>query len=229
MSKDLSATLQHIPDTALSGVIPFSFDRKPYHIFDLTEANEALHHIDLQDEQGFNDFIFGTLQANGCRVGVGGYAEDRYLYKRSTVFGEGEVRNIHLGIDIWAEAGMPVLAPLAGKVHSFADNDRHGDYGPTIILEHSFEGSIFYSLYGHLSKSSLEGLEVGQSIAAGQLLAHFGAYHENVHWPPHLHFQLIEDIGDHYGDYPGVALSREKEKYLANCPDPNLLLRIEGI
>lgn len=229
MKQDLSEILRSIPDTQLSTVIPFSFGRKPYHIFDLTESNVQLREVDLQDEQGFTHFIFDTLKQAGCRVGVGGYGEDRYFYQRSTVFGEGESRSIHLGIDVWAEAGMPVLAPLAGKVHSFADNDSHGDYGPTIILAHEWEGRSFYSLYGHLSKASLVDLHVGQPFAAGQTLGYLGAYHENVHWPPHLHFQLIEEIGEYKGDYPGVAFAREKEHYLSNCPDPNLLLRIEGL
>ena len=47
---------------------------------------------------------------------------------------------------------------------------------------------------------------------------------ENGHWPPHLHFQLIRELGDWSGDYPGVCKYSEKEKYLANSPDPDLML-----
>jgi hypothetical protein len=33
------------------------------------------------------------------------------------------------------------------------------------------------------------------------------------------------DIGDNYGDYPGVSKYSEKEKYLQNIPNPELILR----
>jgi hypothetical protein len=58
-------------------------------------------------------------------------------------------------------------------------------------------------------------------IKKGALLAHFGEPHENGHWPPHLHFQLIRNIGLAKGDYPGVCRFSEREKYLSNCPDPD--------
>jgi hypothetical protein len=47
---------------------------------------------------------------------------------------------------------------------------------------------------------------------------------ENGHWPPHLHFQLIIDMGKAKGDYPGVCKYSEREKYLDNCPDPGFIL-----
>ena len=47
-----------------------------------------------------------------------------------------EWRTIHLGMDLFIQEGSPVFAPLDGIVHSFANNNRKHDYGPTIILEH---------------------------------------------------------------------------------------------
>jgi hypothetical protein len=44
---------------------------------------------------------------------------------------------------------------------------RLGDYGPTIILEHRLDSIPFFTLYGHLSRPSLEGLEPGLAFAAG--------------------------------------------------------------
>ena len=61
-------------------------------------------------------------------------------------------------------------------------------------------------------------------MRAGQLIAHFGEPHENGHWPPHLHFQLIIDMEGNKGDYQGVCKFSERDKYLANCPDPGLIL-----
>ncbi|MEL7004818.1 MAG: peptidase M23, partial [Bacteroidota bacterium] len=62
-------------------------------------------------------------------------------------------------------------------------------------------------------------------IKGGQQFAEFGKYEENVHWPPHLHFQIIEDMGGREGDFPGVAAPSESQSFLANCPDPNLILK----
>ena len=52
----------------------------------------------------------------------------------------------------------------------------------------------------------------------------FGAIEENGQWPPHLHFQLMCDIEGNQGDYPGACRFSEKEKYLNNIPNPQLIL-----
>ena len=156
--------------------------------------------------------------------------EHRTIYNRSALFDTAdEPRRLHLGVDIWASAGTPVYSPLAGTIHSFADNDNFGDYGPTIILQHNLNGLMMYSLYGHLSRESISKLSVGQAVAANQQIAVFGNASENGHWPPHLHFQLMLDIGNAFGDYPGVAKFSEKQLHLGNIPDPALILRASGI
>ncbi|MEO5500727.1 MAG: peptidase M23, partial [Ginsengibacter sp.] len=69
----------------------------------------------------------------------------------------------------------------------------------------------------------------GDQIQKGQLIAHFGKENENGHWPPHLHFQVIENIGDYQGDYPGVCKESEREYYLQNSPDPDLILNLNRL
>jgi peptidoglycan LD-endopeptidase LytH len=93
-------------------------------------------------------------------------------------------------------------------------------------LLHQLDGHSFYSLYGHLSKRDIEPLKEGGYISVGQILGHFGEPHENGHWPPHLHFQIILDMQFKQGDYPGVCKYSEREQYLANCPDPDLILQM---
>jgi len=58
------------------------------------------------------------------------------------------------------------------------------------------------------------------------VIAHFGEPNENGHWPPHLHFQIILDMELKQGDYPGVCKYSERQKYLANCPDPDFILQM---
>lgn len=196
-------------------------------VFDLSEENHELARVDLSDTAAFSAYIFGSMEKQGTEVGFGKYAENRCIYRRSKHFDGTEAeRSFHLGLDIWAKAGTPVFSPLAGTVHSFQDNDTYGDYGPTVILSHEIEGEKIHSLYGHLSRESLVGKVVGDSVVAGQTIGALGEPHENVEWPPHLHFQLIKDLGGHRGDYPGVCTVAESERYMANCPNPNLLLDI---
>ena len=108
-------------------------------------------------------------------VGIGRYREDRICYQSEQFKNDGEARSQHLGIDLFAPAGTPVYVPLDGVVHSFNDNNLHLDYGPTIILEHNPEpGVTFYTLYGHLSRESLDGLYVGQPVEKAPLLCTFG-------------------------------------------------------
>ncbi|ELR73473.1 putative enzyme with aminotransferase class-III domain protein [Fulvivirga imtechensis AK7] len=225
MSKSLEDILLHHQQEFIP-VVPFDLNREQTIIFDFSASNKELDDVDIDDEQSFNSYVFGKLRERGAEAGVGGYNEDRIIYKKSAVFNTEEVRSIHLGIDIWAQAGTPVYAPLKGTIHSFKNNSASGDYGPTIILKHQLDGVDFHTLYGHLSAHSLDGLEAGQEISAGQEIATLGAYHENVHWPPHLHFQIIRDMKDYYGDYPGVASAARREEYLQQCPDPNLILNI---
>ena len=152
--------------------------------------------------------------------------EHRTIYARSKLFDTAdEPRRLHLGVDIWAEAGTPVYSPLAGHIHSFNDNKSFGDYGPTIILAHDLDGLTLYSLYGHLSRKSLLGVSIGQRIDKNQAIGAFGTCQENGEWPPHLHFQLMFDMEGMEGDYPGVCRFSEKDKYTKNIPDPQLILR----
>lgn len=217
-------------------LLPFLFQKDahqvkaPYVVLDFSATNPDLATLDLTDTVTFTDYVFGKLREAGAQVGVGGYNEHRVIYRRSAHFNtDEEPREIHLGIDFWAEAGTPVYAPLAGNVHSFQDNDHFGDYGPTIILEHTVDGKPLYSLYGHLTRSSLEGLSVGKWVEENEQIAEIGPYPENGDWPPHLHFQLMTDMLGNEGDFPGVCSVSDRAKFLAICPNPNDLLGIPGL
>lgn len=161
----------------------------------------------------------------GKPLRAGGYAEDRANYTQPLFAPEhDEARTVHLGIDIFAPAGADVFTPLPGRVHSSQINDNPGDYGPTIILEHAVGADKLHTLYGHLSRDSLKGLKPGAAFMAGEPIAQLGTKRENGGWPPHLHFQVLLDIGTAKGDYPGVCKRSEREKWLAICPDPRPLL-----
>ncbi len=198
--------------------------------FDLTAENKELTDSILEDTGLFINWVNEQLQGANARYAIGGYDEHRTVYSKSRVFdgvkGE-EPRRLHLGVDIWGKHGTAVMAPLDGVVHSFAFNNQVGDYGATIILSHQLDGRSFHTLYGHLSLNSLQNLQEGQTIRKGEVFAAFGIPAENGQWPPHLHFQLIENMEGRKGDYPGVCAFSQKEKWLANSPDPEIILQLE--
>ena len=216
--------LQNNP-AAIGKVVDYNAGTDRLFPLDFTAANTELNIDTIADTQRFTDWVSEKLKANNCRYGIGGYMEHRTIYAVSKHFDtDDEPRRLHLGVDIWGDAGTPIYSPFDGKVHSFQDNNNLGDYGPAIILQHNLNGLTLYSLYGHLSRKSLEGLVVGMPIHKNQQIATLGDNRENGQWPPHLHFQLMYDMEGKYGDYPGVCKYSEKEKYRLNVPDPGLVL-----
>ncbi|UZD21292.1 peptidoglycan DD-metalloendopeptidase family protein [Algoriphagus halophytocola] len=196
---------------------------------DFSSTNTDLKSIDLRSTQAFDEYVFGQILSEGKTFGIGGYLENRAIYARSEVFAtkESEYRNIHLGIDIWAKAGTEIHAPLDGEIHSFQDNAGFGNYGATIILQHEVGGRKLFSLYGHLFRQDLIGLQPGQKVQAGEVFCGIGPFPENGDWPPHLHFQLMWDLLGNSGDFPGVCSQPELQTYMEICPDPNLMLKCE--
>ncbi|MFE3868843.1 peptidoglycan DD-metalloendopeptidase family protein [Flavobacterium sp. LS2P90] len=209
-------------------VIDDSVDNKYYTLLDLSVSNSFFSKQEISASSDFEEFIEKYLAKENSKVAFGGYNEERNLYKRSAVFNDAETeeRNIHIGLDLWIKAGTPVLAALDGTIHSFKRNVGFGDYGPTIILKHTIESHTFYTLYGHLSLKSITEIEIGAVFKKGQQLATLGKSDINGDYSPHLHFQIIKNIGDNFGDYPGVCSKNDLDYYLENCPDPNILLKI---
>lgn len=211
-------------------VIEAGFPVSEYTPVDLSINNPDLAGERLATDSAFSEFLSAYLQKTGKTIAWGGYNEKRGLYRRSELFSaeveEENIRNIHLGIDIWADAGTPVLSALDGTIHSYRNNTGFGDYGPTIILEHHIQNQSFFTLYGHLSLQSLIKIKEGEKVEKGQQIATLGAPAENGNYAPHLHFQIIRDLQGRKGDFPGVTSKKELGSYLELCPAPNLLLKI---
>jgi peptidoglycan LD-endopeptidase LytH len=195
-------------------------------MMDFSKTNEELEQVNLSNTKLFDEYVQNKIKAAQKKGGIGGYLEERIIYRRSPHFGaEEEARTIHLGIDVWLPAGTYFHSPLPAIVHSMADNNHFGDYGPTIILAHQLNGYTFYSLYGHLSRKSLSMVHEGQSIDAGEVFCELGDYPENGDWPPHLHIQLITDMLGKHGDFPGVCTKEDLVNFQTICLDPMLILR----
>ncbi|WP_271405132.1 peptidoglycan DD-metalloendopeptidase family protein [Tenacibaculum soleae] len=209
-------------------VIDTSISFEKYVPISIASSNTELS-FDVSSSKEWEKYLDSFLIKHQKRVAFGGYLETRDIYNRSEYFNKQSKenqRNIHLGIDLWCNANTNVLAVLDGEIHSFKNNKNFGDYGPTIILKHTIDNHIFYSLYGHLSESSLKNLNIGDKVSQGEKIAVLGDNSVNGDYAPHLHFQLIMDMESNLGDYPGVSSTKTLDFYKNNCPDPNLLLKL---
>lgn len=184
------------------------------------------NYADIQDAERLHQQI---LSHHTGRMGLGRYNEMRAFYTTDAYAVAGnngpEWRSVHIGLDVFLPPGTPVCAPIKGVIHSFQDNAHDRDYGPAIILEHKISDSFtFYTLYGHLTRTSLHNLAIGKTVEAGEDFCAIGPMPENGNWSPHLHFQVILDLLGNSGDYPGVAFPRWQAVWTSLCPDPWQLL-----
>ena len=202
--------------------------KSKYVPLDLSETNTFLNTIDVSSSSKLENYINSCILRQNGIVAYGGYLEVRNIYKRSEYFNSQteDERNIHLGVDLWCAAETPIYAPFDGSVYSFKNNTNFGDYGPTIILKHKIPGVDLYTLYGHLSLASITNIEVGQTFKQGDRIAVLGDASVNGDYPPHLHFQIIKNIENSDGDYPGVCAKQDLDFYKENCPDPNIFLEL---
>ncbi len=207
-----------------------SLDKSNSVIVDLSVGStDVASPLQLADIDTFSELVSRKLTEAKVEVGIGRYNEARLVYTGDQYASEGnETRTVHIAIDLLVNSGTPVYAVYDGTIHSFQDNDKPLDNGPTIIIEHKTapDGPSFFVLYAHLSRDSLTGLEVGTVVKKGEQIASVGEYPENGGWPPHLHFQIIVDMMGLTGDFFGVAPPSKRDIWLSICPDPNLILQI---
>jgi 4-aminobutyrate aminotransferase-like enzyme/Ser/Thr protein kinase RdoA (MazF antagonist) len=222
----------YLARATMAPVIGVDLSTTPSIVLDLSVASPLVSGNSAEnDEPHLTTRVFGEMRRAGVGVSVGRYDEPRLLYV-APAFASGprptdEHRTIHIGLDLFANAGTPVFAPLAGTIHAFADNATPQDYGPVIILRHETDdGTEFFTLYGHLSRESLLNLVLGRDVKAGEQIATFGDPSVNGGWTPHLHLQVITDLLELGTDFPGVAAPSQRHAWRTLCADPNLIARI---
>lgn len=138
---DLLAWLQ-ANQQSFAPVVDYDLRTEPVLVFDLSIGSPLVADLENPaDTAAFTDRLFAEMKRASVKVGVGRYNEPRLLYATDAFQQETnelpERRTVHLGLDLFLPAGAPVYAPLAGAVHSFANNANYQDYGPTIILQHT--------------------------------------------------------------------------------------------
>ncbi len=222
-------------DEIINYINKFNFDN--IFNFNLLDKNKSILKLSFDstllkgnpDDNLLKKRINKIFKEDNSNIGIGLYNEKRKVYNGPNFISElntNERRNIHLGIDIFIDKGTDLFAPIDGKIIILKNNNFKYDYGPTLVLEHSFKKYKFYTLYGHLSKIMFKKLKIGKKIKKGEWIGKIGNSNENGKWLPHLHFQIILDLLGHDKNFPGVG-----EEFLFNIwnkisPDPNLILRI---
>lgn len=86
----------------------------------------------------------------------------------------------------------PVLAAADGTVLEvgWSDKNHHdGSYGLYVLIEHTHEGQVYRTRYGHLSTADVE---ESQSVAAGQIIGTSGSTGNSS--GPHLHFDIYNSL-----------------------------------
>lgn len=110
------------------------------------------------------------------------YGNTVYAYtERDTLYRSGQ--GLHMGIDLAAACGTPVVAIGDGTVLSV--DGRGGSPPHNLIIDHH---NGYVSLYGHLRDRPSVG--VGQAVARGDVVAVSGDMYGTCRASPHLHLEI---------------------------------------
>ena len=124
-----------------------------------------------------------------------------YGYRIHPIFGSYAE---HTGLDFAAPAGTPIHA-IADGVVTHAGGGRDGRSGQLIVIEHEVNGSAVQSWYVHMYPNGVY-VNVGQQVAAGEVIGAVGSYGNST--GPHLHLEIHLDNNLTTVD-PNVWLSQQ--------------------
>jgi murein DD-endopeptidase MepM/ murein hydrolase activator NlpD len=104
-------------------------------------------------------------------------------------FGEKRGNRRHLGLDIRAPRGTPIVAAIDGTLTSLLTSSRGG----TEIYQHDSSGR-YCLYYAHLQRYA-RGVREGMALKRGDLIAYVGSTGNAPENAPHLHFGLFDIEG----------------------------------
>ena len=163
-SRKISRWLEANGESAAS-VLEADLRSVPSVVFDLSVGSTLLGaNPNAGELKAIGEKMFAEMNRVGAAAGIGRYDEARPVYN-APQFGASsnptdERRTIHLGMDLFVPPGTPLRAPLSGVVQALANNTATLDYGPVVILRHATEDDEeFFTLYGHLTRETLDRLK----------------------------------------------------------------------
>ncbi|MBB5956992.1 4-aminobutyrate aminotransferase-like enzyme/Ser/Thr protein kinase RdoA (MazF antagonist) [Saccharothrix tamanrassetensis] len=165
---------------------------------DLTVSSAVFDDVDPRDQDAVRTASAAAIRAARPAVAVGRYGEPRFTSGGGTV---------SVGLDLFAEAGAPVSAPLAGSV-------GHGPPGVDLLLRHETAEDIrFWTIYTGLSTE----VSFGDEVAAGQ---NIGAVGPNAR----LLVQVSTVPVTGWREVPAEVPHADAPVWQALLPDPTPLL-----
>jgi len=147
-----------------------------------------------QKENEYVGYYFATPKTPGGYFDKDGEALGTWFIRSPIPFGrvtsnftmkrkhpvDGVVRP-HLGVDLAAPSGTPVMATAEGKVEYIG---WKGGFGKTVILRHH---GGYRTYYGHLSGYK-KGLKAGSSVQQKEIIAYVGS--TGISTGPHLDYRI---------------------------------------
>jgi len=129
----------------------------------------------------------GTAVVNGTACGAGPVGSGAFVWPSPFHYvGGNEYWSGHLGIDIAATEGTPIVAADAGVI-TIAQGGWNGGYGNLVMIDH---GNDWVTVYGHLSQINVVPC---QAVYAGQLIGLAG--NTGNSFGAHLHFETRQGGG----------------------------------
>jgi murein DD-endopeptidase MepM/ murein hydrolase activator NlpD len=138
---------------------------------DVLSASWGEAHDELESQHG-------RLRATPSISPVRGYVSSRFSSSRLHPLLHRA--RPHVGIDIVAKVGTPVVATAAGRVTAAG---RQGDYGNLVEIDH---GHGVVTRYAHMSRVSVK---PGQAVERGQNIGAVGT--TGLSTGPHLHYEVL--------------------------------------
>jgi putative cell wall-binding protein len=121
----------------------------------------------------------------------------------------------HLGDDVSAAPGTPVMAPANGTVVGLHNFNSAYNYGGVALVSHTgVNGDEVVSVHGHLDGNTFQ-VQEGQEVTRGQLIGYIGDETTNGGWIPHIHEGVHRGPHDpdnwNYWGYGNTAMLAEWE------------------
>ena len=210
-------------------VLELDVRHEPCLVLDFSATGRLVNPPDSDNgEPALTARIHGAMRAANVRLAAGRYDELRPPYASPAAADrDTDPRVVHLGVDLFVEPGMMVHAPVPGVVHDSGASQSALGYGPMVVLRHETDdGTVFFTLYGHLDPEALALCPPGRAVAPGAQLGRIGTSDVNGGWTPHLHVQIIMDLLGLGRRFPGVGHLSQRQAWRLLCPDPNLVLGI---
>lgn len=106
------------------------------------------------------------------------------ITERFGVPGTDWIGGYHMGLDIGAPSGSPIVAASGGLIEAAEPDTIHG-YGNYVLIDH---GNGWETLYGHMSRIVAE---KGRRVLQGEIIGYVGD--TGYAYGPHLHFEVRRD------------------------------------